>query len=117
MNRQQRKLHERLERWVFQMIMTDPTLIESLQITSEDFASSDMRAIVKELEQEPRKVPLSLLRYLKNQMEVEPGPEGVKAAIVERLKFFKGLSDYEDSEPLLARFARFEDIIRRRNGE
>ena len=65
MNRHDKELHERLEMWMFTTIITDPTLIESLGITSEDFACSAMRAIVADLEREPQKVPLSLLRYLR----------------------------------------------------
>ena len=105
--------HKRLQAWIFAAVINDPTLIDSLGITHNDFIDPQYGMIVKGI-QETGRVPASLKRWLKHEMEVEVGPEGVQRSILNRLRFFRELAEVEATEPLTAKFIRFEDLVKRR---
>lgn len=107
-------LHEQLktlEKAVLMMIIADPTLMESMEISREDFTDAAIREVVRDMGRGNGGAKPSLIRLLKS-WGVEIGEDGVRAAIVARLRRVVAMVNLEQFEPLAARLVRFEELCR-----
>ena len=115
MNQHDKELVAELELMLLAMLIADQSLFESLGVTSDDFSYVPYRNIARDLQQMPSSAPPSLKRWLKTK-EVVAGTEGIKAALVERLRRFGELRKLESENKLAAAVARYIELSQGREG-